>query len=159
MQLNTSIEISRTIFGAPDSDFIRMRDKKSKTMKMGIMGADCEFPEYHQSIIDPKQTYYYGFQYDTMHEDYGELDYKQYSHKGIHISEYTKKQIESGKVKYIVVWKWFNNNVWKQLEEGVSVGYELCGMVDAVKALQQLDKKTHRFPYPLKATLCDIEDV
>ena len=137
MQLNTSTEISRTIFGTPDSDFIRMRNKKSKTMKMGVMGADCEFPEYHQSIVDPKQTYYYGFQYDTMHEDYGELDYKQYSHKGIHISEYTKTQIESGKVKYIVVWKWFNNNVWKQLEEGVSVGYEICGMVDAVEALKQ----------------------
>ena len=88
-----------------------------------------------------------------MHEDYGELDYKQYSHKGIHISEYTKKQIESGKVKYIVVWKWFDNNVWKQLEEGVSVGYEICGMVDAIEALKQLDKKTHRFPYPLKSTL------
>ena len=153
MQLNTSTEISRTIFGTPDSDFIRMRNKKSKTMKMGVMGADCEFPEYHQSIVDPKQTYYYGFQYDTMHEDYGELDYKQYSHKGIHISEYTKTQIESGKVKYIVVWKWFDNNVWKQLEEGVSVGYEICGMVDAVEALRQLDKKTHRFPYPLKSTL------
>ena len=153
MQLNTSTEISRTIFGTPDSDFIRMRDKKSKTMKMGVMGADCEFPEYHQSIVDPKQTYYYGFQYDTMHEDYGELDYKQYSHKGIHISEYTKKQIKSGKVKYIVVWKWFDNNVWKQLEEGVSVGYEICGMVDAKEALKQLDKKTHRFPYPLKSTL------
>ena len=153
MQLNTSTEISRTIFGTPDSDFIRMRDKKSKTMKMGVMGADCEFPEYHQSIVDPKQTYYYGYQYDTMHEDYGELDYKQYSAKGIHVSEYTKKQIESGKVKYIVVWKWFNNNVWKQLEEGVSVGYEICGMVDAVEALKQLDKKTHRFPYPLNSNL------
>ena len=153
MQLNMSTEISRTIFGAPDSDFIRMRDKKSKTMRMGIMGADCEFPEYHQCIVDPKQTFYYGFQYDTMHEDYGELDYKQYSHKGIHISEYTKKQIESGKVKYIVVWKWFDNNVWKQLQEGVSVGYEICGMVDAAEALKQFDEKTHRFPYPLKSTL------
>jgi len=150
--LNTYIKISKTYFGKPDSVFIKNRNKKMHEYDAGIRGADCEFPEYHQGQVDPKQICHLTeASIDTMHEDLGGMDYKQYAKRGPHIGKYTRKQIAKNVVKWIAVWKWSNNNRYETLEEGKSISYEVLGYVDAklaVSLLEPDDEGKMRFPYP-----------
>ncbi len=149
MHLNTYINISKTFFGKPDSLFIKNRNKKMHDYEAGIRGADCEFPEYHQGQIDPKQTCHLKeIAIDTIHEDLGVMDYKQYAKKGVHIGKYTQEQIAKNVVKWIAVWKWGNNNRYETLEEGKSISYEVLGYVDAKLAVSLLNEE-NRFPFPL----------
>ncbi len=153
MHLNTYIKISKTYFGKPDSVFIKQRNEKKDKYTQGIRGADCEFPEYHQGQIDPKQTCHLKeMAIDTIHEDLGVIDYKQYGKDGVHISKTPKELIEKNIVKWIAVWKWSNNNRYETLEEGKSISYEVLGYVDAKLAVSLLkpDRKgVMRFPFPL----------
>lgn len=158
MPSNSFIEISKTYFGKPDSYFMKRRnqrvseDNRSMPITEKQRRWDCEWPEYHQAQVDPKQEIYWGFHYDTMHDDYGELEYKNFAKSGVKLSEFTQKQIRAGKVKYIVVWRWFNNNKWAELKEDTSNSYEIMGLVEANYALTLIDNDG-RFPYPPPASL------
>ena len=59
------------------------------------------------------------------------------------------KKIRENKIDYIVVWRWSNNNRYKTLVEGESIGYEILEYVDAKWALENLDKETNRFPFEI----------
>ena len=146
MHSNSFIEISKSYFGKPDREFIETRNEKVKKYWKEIRRGDAEFPEKHQCQIDPKQRLYPGFQADVIWEGLGIVDYKQYAKPGIKLSEYTQEQIKSGLVKWIAVWKWFNNNKHEELEEGKSVGYEILGLVDAQSALEMINSEG-RFSY------------
>ena len=151
MQSNTFIEIYKTYKGIPDSTFIKNRDIKKEVYEKGIRGADCEFPEYHQGQVDDKQTNYLeSVEIDNIHTKYRVLDYKQFAKAGVHLSQFTQNQIREGKINYIVVWKWADNNRYKTLVEGESVGYEILAYVPAKWALANLDKTTNRFPFEIK---------
>ena len=108
---------------------------------------DSEAPEWHQSDIDPKQTRYEGYEYDTDHEDLGHCDYKMYSKAGVKLSPYIQKQINEGNIDTLIIWKWCDR--YKQLEEGIPVDYEIVGHVNAKDALAQINLE-NRFPFPLK---------
>jgi hypothetical protein len=139
-----------TVFKAKVSrEFIERRDRKAKVFNAGVRGADAEFIEHHQVAVDPFQTLYEGKEYDTVHEVMGNIDYKQYSSQGVHVSPYIQKCIRSGKVHMLGIWKWYPKNTWVQLEEGQTIQYEVLDYVDAELALQQLDLETNRFSYPL----------
>ena len=151
MQSNTFIEIYETFKGIPDSTFIKNRDIKKEVYEKGIRGADCEFPEYHQGQVDDEQTNYLeSVEIDNIHTKYRVLDYKQFAKAGVHLSQFTQNQIREGKINYIVVWKWADNNRYKTLVEGESVGYEILAYVPAKWALANLDKTTNRFPFEIK---------
>lgn len=135
----------------PNEDFIKERDKKGPEYKAGFRGADAEFPEWHQILIDPLQKKYIDekgkvYDADVVHEEYGICDYKQYAKAGFKISNNTEKSIEKEIAKKIIVWKWSNNNRWDPLEENKSVGYEIMGIVDAQEALDKsyIDAKGER---------------
>ena len=153
MQSNTFIEIYKTFKGTPDSTFIKNRDKnvESGQYDAGIRGADCEFPEYHQGQVDDKQTTHLdSYIIDNTHTDLGVLEYKQFAKAGVKMKSFTQKQIRENKIDYIVVWRWSNNNRYKTLVEGESIGYEILEYVDAKWALANLDKTTNRFPFEIK---------
>ena len=142
MRLNTFIETSKSFTAVPDKDFIEERDKKGSNYRAGFMGADAEFPEYHQIKIDPLQKKYFnekGQQYnaDVVHEKYGICEYKQYSKRGFLISKNTERAIKNNIVEKIIVWKWSKNNRWEPLVEGKSVGYDIIGIIDAKEAFEK----------------------
>ena len=150
MQSNTFIEIYESFRGVPDSTFIKNRDKKKDDYEAGIRGADCEFPEYHQGQVDDKQTNHLtSIAIDNTHTDLGVLDYKQFAKAGVKMESFTQEQIEKENINYIVVWRWSNNNRYKTLVEGESIGYEILEYVDAKWALENLDKETNRFPFEI----------
>jgi len=132
--------------GTVSAEFIARRDKKAGGFNAGIRGADAEFIEHHQVLIDPFQSLYEGYEYDTFHSTLGRIDYKQYSKAGIKLGEYTQRQIREGMVQYIGIWKWLPNNHWEELHEGKVVQYEILDYVDAKEALKQLNDDG-RFPY------------
>ena len=105
---------------------------------------DSEFVEWDQCQIDPQQTMYDGYEYDTVHAELGNLDYKMFSKKGVHVSAYIQKQILEGKIDQLVIWKWANG--YKQLCEGDIVEYEILGTVEAKTVLNRLNNE-NRFYY------------
>jgi hypothetical protein len=112
---------------------------------------DCEFVEWHQAKVDPFQTLYDGYEYDTTHKVLGNIDYKIYSKAGVHVSPYIQKQIIEGKIDKLGIWMWIKP--YKRLELGESVEYEIIDFVDAKQALIRLEpdmKGSQRFQYPLK---------
>ena len=112
---------------------------------------DCEFVEWHQAKVDPFQTLYEGYEYDTVHKVLGNIDYKIYSKAGVHLSPYIQKQILEGKIDKLGIWMWVKP--YKRLELGESVEYEIIDFVDAKQALARLEpdmKGGQRFQYPLK---------
>ena len=165
------IEINKVVPATPD-DYIlkRMRQRAEESHESGTRNLDlmserrrweAEFPEYHQCQVDSKQEVYWGFQYDTMHEDLGEMEYKQFAKKGVKLSPYTQARIKDGTVKYIVVWKWADRNRWTPLEANKQANYEICGYVEANRALELLQNVDGdmRFPYPPPPSLEEVAEV
>jgi len=142
--------------GVVSLEFITQRDIKQNFYKMGLMGANCEYPEYHQSCIDANQVLSEEgeMRWDSTYlETNTTLDYKQYSKKGVHISPYIKKALISGALEKLVIWKWSPNNRAPNLNEGTPIAYEILGVVDAQDALDNLkidDEGKSRFEYPIK---------
>ena len=134
--------------GIPTKEFIEQRDEKIAVDNNPNPDFrwDSEFPEFHQAEIDPKQTIYEGFEFDTIHEDLGNLDYKMYSQSGVHVSKYIQRQVAAGKIDKFVVWMWVKP--WEKLKEGMPVEYEILGQVDAKEAVKKINEE-NRFTFPL----------
>lgn len=135
-------------------DFIESRNKKIAGALKNPKNAgkkeedfyyrwDAELPEYHQSIIDDLQELYEGFEYDTTHQILKNLDYKQDSYAGVHVSDYIQEQIDEGNIQYLVIWKWLPNNKHHVLIEESVVEYEIVAIVDAKEARELLKKSTN----------------
>ena len=97
---------------------------------------DCEFPEFHQAMTTEHRLYK-GYEYDTTHPTYGNVDFKYYSNAGAHISLYIQKQMREGVVNTIALWKWMRHPQVK-LQEGQEVGYYIMGYFDAKLVLNNL---------------------
>ena len=137
-----------TYTGIVTAEFIKRRDimVSQPNWKAGIMGADAEFPEQHQAMIDLDQTLYEGWQYDTIHSEYGNVDYKQYSQAGVKISPAIKRVIEQGITDNLAIWKWSNGNRWVELKEGMEVSYNIIGIRDAKECISKLNHE-NRFTF------------
>lgn len=133
-----------TYTGTCDSIFMNNRDYVAPKYKMGIFGADCEYPEYHQSTIDPKQKLYNGVNWDTTHTDLQNLDYKLAKNDGmVHIGDYPKKQVKLGNIHHFIVWRWDPHYI--QLYLNLKVSYKILGIVDAKLALEILEKTNSNY--------------
>ncbi len=135
--------------GIVDRAFINYRNKIMHSRAAGIRGADSEFPEYHQCQVDPCQTLNNSWVFDTVHTKLGNVDYKNFSKDGVHVSTAIQKQIIAGNIDYLGIWKWLPNNRWIELKEGMTVEYEILDYVDAKEAIKYLNKD-NRFLYPLR---------
>ena len=135
--------------GIVDRAFINYRNKIMHSRAAGIRGADSEFPEYHQCQVDPCQTLNNSWVFDTVHTKLGNVDYKNFSQDGVHVSTAIQKQIIAGNIDYLGIWKWLPNNRWIELKEGMTVEYEILDYVDAKEAIKYLNKD-NRFLYPLR---------
>lgn len=127
--------------------FIVRRDRMIPKFNAGIRGADAEFIEYHQALVDPFQILYEGMAWDTTHEILGNIDYKQYAKDGVKLSEYCQKQIKAGNVHFIGVWRWLPKNIWEELYEGKVVEYEILDYVDVNLLDLEEIAKTGRFVF------------
>ena len=128
--------------------FIERRNEMAPKFNAGVFGADAEFPEHHQVEIDPEQSVNESWHFDTYHSGIkAALDYKMYSHQGIHISTAIQRCIREGWIDKLVVWRWVP--WYTELKEGMEVEYEILGLVDAKKSLSQLNRD-NRFKYILK---------
>jgi hypothetical protein len=129
-----------TYTGIVTEEFIKRRDYmvSQPNWNAGIRGADAEFPEWHQALIDPNQTLHEGWEWDTNHLLYETLDYKQFAKPGVKISPAIKKMIEQGRTKNLPIWRWSNGNLWVELKEGMEVSYDIIGVVNARQALYRL---------------------
>lgn len=107
---------------------------------------DCEWPEHHQCLIDPRQRLHEGFAFDVIDEGLGNVDYKIYSQNGIHVSDYIAEQVIKGKINYFCIWTWCNYPD-RPLKEGDEVDYKILGHVRADHALLSRDPETKRFPF------------
>ena len=106
---------------------------------------DCELPEYHQASVDPDQTLYEDWHFDTIYKTKWHLDYKQYSQDGIHISNPILEQIKAGNIHYIIVWEWDGGNRHKRLYENDEISYNIIGIVPAQQVIDTI--KNNRFPF------------
>lgn len=131
-----------------DKTFIAHRNKIAPHRNAGIRGADCEFVEYHQAKVDPMQTINEKWEWDTTHSILGNIDYKQYSKNGIHVSIAIQEQIKKGNIHVLGIWQWYPNNKYVELQEGMVIQYKILDFVDAKSALASIDKETNRFKYP-----------
>lgn len=136
-------EYTATVF----QDFIDRRqervDEDTRTDVNPYFQWDSEFPEWHQSLTDPLQTMYEGYEFDTIHEMYRNLDYKMYSKEGVKVSPYIQKQINAGKIDHLVVWKWTDG--YKQLYLNQEVKYTILGVVPAKEAAAKLVNGRFKF--------------
>jgi len=135
----------------PDHEFIQSRDKQAKKLSQQTRGADCEFIEYHQAIVDQFQTIYEGMEYDTTHTAIGRIDYKQFAQNGVHVSTWIKARIDEGIIDALGIWRWLPNNRYVELEEDVPVQYEILEYVNAQEAMKhwvQTTPAAGRFKYP-----------
>lgn len=139
-------------------EFIKHRDNIINKRNAGIRGADAEFVEHHQVIVDKFQTLYEGATYDTHHQILGRIDYKQYAEAGVKISPWIESKILANEIDVLGIWKWYPKNQWVKLEEGMSVQYEILDFVDAKMAASRLfdyynekeKKMERRFKYPFE---------
>ena len=96
--------------GKVAKEFIVRRDERIAEDKRSNVDPyfqwDCEFVEWHQAKVDPFQTLYDGYEYDTTHKVLGNIDYKIYSKAGVHVSPYIQKQILEGKIDKLGIWMW-----------------------------------------------------
>ena len=131
----------------PTQEFITQRNAKikaDKNQKTAPFRWDAEAVEWHQCDIDPKQTMYEGWHYDTNHDDLGHVDYKMYAKAGVHVSEAIQRQIREGNIDTLIVWQW--TLPWRDpLKEGMPVDYDILGQIDAKEAFNKIDTKTNRF--------------
>lgn len=134
--------------GIVTQEFIDRRQKRvvkdTRTDVNPYFQWDSEFVEYHQCQVDPQQKMYEGYEYDTTHSEFGNLDYKMYSKTGVHVSQYIQKQIRKGLIDHLVIWKWTNG--YKQLYKGDEVEYNILGTVPANFILDKLNEE-NRFDY------------
>ena len=130
-----------TYTGIVTAEFIKRRDYmvSQPNWNAGIRGADAEFPEWHQALIDPNQTLYEEWEWDTNHSLYGTLDYKQFAKPGIKISSPIIKVIKQDKTENLPIWRWSNGNRWVELTEGMEVSYDIMGVVNARQAVDRLE--------------------
>lgn len=114
---------------------------KNKNTKVPLWWRwDCEFPEHDQvSRNSDHKTLYNGFEYDTVHKTYGNCDFKYYSKKGAHISDYILGQIKKGVVNTIVLWNW-EKPQHTRIQEGEEVGYTIIAYVDAKYVLENISQ-------------------
>ena len=138
--------------GKVDKAFVERRDQLVAEDKRSDIDPyfqwDSEFVEYHQCKVDKFQTRYDGYEYDTIHEHLGNIDYKLYrsSDATFHVSEYIQRQVKAGIVDMFGIWMW-NGGYKGPLKEGQSVEYTVLDYVDAKQALQFIDEE-NRIPYP-----------
>jgi len=134
-----------------DADFIKRRDahierelanpkNKGKTADDFYYRWDCELPEYHQSLIDPNQTLTDAFEYDTIHKEYHNLDYKIDSEKGVHVSDWIQAQIDNGYIDNLVIWRWLPRNIHRIVREDMDISYEILAIVNAKEAKRLIKK-------------------
>lgn len=105
---------------------------------------DSEFVEWHQCQLDPQQTMYEGYEFDTIHTKFGRVDYKLYAKKGVHVGRWIQKQIMEGLIDHLVIWKWTHG--YKRLYKGDEVEYDILGTVPASFVLGKLNEED-RFDY------------
>lgn len=137
--------------GKVDQAFVDERNKHvaKDTRPDAYFRWDSEFPEHHQSKVDMFQTKYEGFEYDTVHEHLGNIDYKLYrgSDGTFHVSDYIQKCVKDGLVDMFGIWMW-NGGYKGPLEVGQTVEYTILDYVDAKQALEFI-REGNRIPYPL----------
>jgi len=132
--------------------FIDIRNRKYKGYKHGIRGVDCEFPEWDQRLIDPKQTEYkHSIFCDNIHTEFGNVDYKNYSQEGPYLSDSARKAVINGVIDNLVIWKWLPNNKYVELKTGMKVSYEIIGIISRKMLIDHFDKlvdnpRNSRFP-------------
>ena len=149
-------EFNGVYSGAPTAKFIEKRDKhvartKNDTETNKYRRWDSEFPE--NNIVDHREDLkiFEGIEYDNIHKEYGNLDFKMFAKIGVKINYFPQEQILLGNIQHFVVWKWVEP--WSSpLRENQEYSYEILGMVDAHKALNALkynDRKgEYRFIFP-----------
>jgi hypothetical protein len=155
--------------GAVSAEFIEKRDvhvervmrEENVKEENAIRRWDCEFPEHHQSLIDPSQTLFEGndvhshHRFDTIDEELGNCDYKQNSKEGVHISSYIYDTCKAGIIDHIVVWEWANSNRHKRLYINDEVSYIILGAVTAQQIIETAkivgydykNRPKYRFPF------------
>lgn len=149
--------------GKVDKAFVERRDQLVAEDKRSDIDPyfqwDSEFVEYHQCKVDKFQTRYDGYEYDTIHEHLGNIDYKLYrsSDGTFHVSEYIQRQVKAGIVDMFGIWMW-NGRYKGPLEEGQSVEYTIIDYVDAKQALELIDEN-NRIPYPFPEKIEEEVDV
>ena len=131
--------------GRVSAEFIEKRDAHVERVMReegvkeedAIRRWDCEFPEQHQSLIDPLQTLFEGNEehthhcFDTIDEELDNCDYKQNSQKGVHISSFIYDRCKDGTIDHIIVWEWADGNRHKRLYINEEVSYKILGMMSA----------------------------
>ena len=155
--------------GKPSAIWIEKRDahvervmrEEGASEEDAIRRWDCEFPEHHQSLIDPMQTLFEGNEkyehhyFDTIDEELGNCDYKQYAKNGVHISSFIYDCLNKGITDHIVVWEWANGNRHKKLYINEDVSYILLGAVPAQQVIKTAEivgydckgRPKYRFPF------------
>lgn len=155
--------------GTVSAEFIEKRDvhverimrEEGVKEEDAIRRWDCEFPEQHQSLIDPLQTLFEGNEkythhcFDTIDEELDNCDYKQNSQKGVHISSFIYDRCEDGTIDHIVVWEWANGNRHKRLYINDEVSYIVLGAVPAQQVIETAEivgydhrhRPKYRFPF------------
>lgn len=145
------IMINRDFTGLVSKEFIERRDANvSKDKRPNInhnFQWDAEFPEHHQCSIDPMQKLYESWQWDTIHEKYGNIDYKQFAQIGIHVGKPIQNVIKAGKTDYLLIWKW--KGQYTKLREGDTASYTVLCLVKAQDILSEIDPRTNRFALSL----------
>lgn len=133
--------------GKVTQEFIDRRNKQVAKDKRDYDTAlrqwDFEFPEHHQCSIPSGHTLYFGYEYDTVHDFFGNCDFKHVNRfNGFHISPYILKQLKAGKIDHIVPWKYIERDWSKPLDVGQSVQYEVLDYIPAQEILQAIEEKT-----------------
>lgn len=145
------ITINRDFTGLVSKEFIDRRNASvSKDKRPNINHSfhwDAEFPEHHQCTIDPSQKLDKGWQCDTIHEKYGNIDYKQFAQAGVHVSKPIQNVIKAGKIDYLLIWKW--KGQYTKLHEGDTASYTVLCLVKAQDILSEIDPITNRFALSL----------
>ncbi len=142
--------------GIATKEFIERRDEiileeskkpKNRFTKVPLWWKwDCEFPEHHQALLEGSgHELYNGFEYDTIHDVYGNTDFKYYSNKGALISNYIQLQVKKGIVDTIALWNWEVPQHTK-IQENEEVGYAILAYIDAKFVLQNLVQNRFTFP-------------
>lgn len=156
--------------GKPPADWLEKRDnhvervmrEEGASEEDAIRRWDCEFPEYHQSLIDPMQTLFEGNEkykhhcFDTIDKKLGNCDYKQYAQTGVHISSFIYGCLKKGIIDHIIVWEWANGNRHKRLYINEDVSYVVLGAVPAQQVIKTAkivgydDKGRPMYRFPFK---------
>ena len=147
--------------GKVAKEFIERRDERVAEDKRTTVDPyfqwDCEFPEWHQSKVDPYQTLHeHPYEWDTIHKFMGNIDYKLDSKYGVKVSDYIKGLVLEGKIQKFGVWRWLKKP-HKILRLNDMVQYKILDYVDAKEAVKRLKhdgtfdskgRKNMRFPFP-----------